>query len=72
MNLLLVNLNTVVAVLCLLMALHLFFQKTLGQLAIRLLAACFLVLGLHALLLGFNFIRAEHSRNIPRLEKKLK
>lgn len=49
MNLLLVNLNTVVAVLCLLMALHLFFQKTLCQLAIRLLAACFLVLGLHAL-----------------------
>ena len=61
MNLLLVNLNTVVAVLCLLMALHLFFQKTLGQLAIRLLAACFLVLGLYALLLGFNLIYGTNA-----------
>ena len=51
---LLVNLNTVVAVLCLLMALHLFFQKTSLYLATRLLGACFLVLALHALLLGIN------------------
>ncbi|QGX61889.1 AraC family transcriptional regulator [Alteromonas mediterranea] len=61
MNLLLVNLNTVVAVLCLLMALHLFFQKTSCQLAIRLLATCFLVLGLHALLLSFNLIYGANA-----------
>lgn len=54
MSLLLVNLNTMIALLCLLMAVHLFFQKSIRQVAIRLLAACFLVLGLHALLLGFN------------------
>ena len=54
MSLLLVNLNTVVAVLCLLMALHLLFQKTSRQLATQLLGACFLILAIHALLLGVN------------------
>lgn len=54
MSLLLVNLNSVVTVLCLLMALHLFFQKVSNLLAVRLLGACFLVLGLHASLLGLN------------------
>jgi len=61
MNLLLVNLNTVVAVLCVLMALHLFFQKTSNLLAVRLLGACFMVLGVHALLLGFNL---TYSSNV--------
>ncbi len=43
------------------MALHLFFQKTTRQVAIRLLAACFLVLGLHALLLGFNLTYGSNA-----------
>ncbi|GAA68907.1 helix-turn-helix domain-containing protein [Pseudoalteromonas sp. BSi20429] len=61
MNLLLVNLNTVVAVLCVLMALHLFLQKSSNLLAVRLLGACFMVLGIHALLLGFNL---TYSSNV--------
>lgn len=64
MSLLLVNLNTAVAVLCLLMALHLFFQKTSRQLATRLLAACCLVLGLHALLLGFNLTCSPNALSV--------
>lgn len=54
MSQLLLNLNTVVAFLSLLMALHLLFQKVYHQLSVRLLGACFFVLGLHALLLGLN------------------
>lgn len=54
MSQLLVNLNTVVSVLCVIMALHLFFQRPFHQLPVRLLAACFLALGLQAFFLGLN------------------
>ena len=54
MSQLLPNLNTVVSVLCLLMALHLFCQRAFYQVPVRLLATCFLVLGLQSFFLGIN------------------
>ncbi len=54
MNQILPNLNAVVSVLCLLMALHLLCQRAFYQLPVRLLATCFLALGLQSFFLGIN------------------
>ena len=48
------NLNTIVSFLCLLMAAHLFWQRSYYQLPLKLLAFCFLTLGLQALFLGLT------------------
>jgi AraC-like DNA-binding protein len=54
MSELLLNLNTAVSLLCLLMALHLFWQRSFYRIPVKLLAACFLTMGLQALFLGLN------------------
>lgn len=54
MSNILLNLNTVVSFLCLLMATHLFWQRAYYQLPIKLLAYCFLTLGLHAMFLSLT------------------
>ena len=48
------NINAIVSFLCLLIALHLFCQRSLFQLSVRLLAACFLTIGMQALFLILN------------------
>jgi AraC-like DNA-binding protein len=64
MNSILSNLNMIVAFLCLLMAVHLFWLRLAGvqgnQLSIRLLATCFLTMALQALFLGLKLTWGSH------------
>lgn len=48
------NINAVISFLCVLMSLHLFCQRSWLHLSLKLLAACFLAVGLQALFLALN------------------
>lgn len=54
MTTVLFNLNAIVSFLCILIAVHLFWQRSFYSLAVKFLASCFLVMGLQALFLAIT------------------